>query len=174
MSYILVVIGLASPLLALLLAIGFYFGSRRGRAVESSFLRYAAGWVGVASVSGLVVAALGRPLCEAFQFPEETWGWVIPLFLIPFLTSIAVTTYCIFWITRKFAAAPEIGLSSATEVVLSSATKVAEITDEEAGLMQRWNIFFNGKQYRLGTLEFNTLAEALAAANNVKAEGDER
>lgn len=166
MNYILVTVGMASPLLALLLAMGFYGGSKRGGSVESSFLRYLAGCVGVGSVSGLVVAALGRPLCEALQFSEETWGWVIPLFLVPLFSSIAVTAYCIFWINGKFSAPPEIVLSSATEPV--------EITDEEAGVMQRWSIFFDGKQYRIGTLEFDTLPEAVAAASSIKREGVER
>lgn len=39
--------------------------------------------------------------------------------------------------------------------------------------MHRWNIFFNGTQYRLGDRKFGTLAEALAAANRAKIGNDE-
>lgn len=48
--------------------------------------------------------------------------------------------------------------------VLPPATGDIQFTEEQASLMQRWNIFFNGRQYRMGGLKFDTLAEALAAA----------
>jgi hypothetical protein len=166
MNYILIGTGLASPVVAFVLAIAFYFGSDRGRTSGSSFLGYFGGWVGVAALVGLLVAALGRPLCVILQFGENSWPWVIPFFLVPFFASIAATTYCVFWVNAKFVAAP------APTLDLPPATEEVQFTDEEASHMQRWNIFSNGKIFRVGDLKFQTLDEALVAAKGLKNDGD--
>lgn len=106
MSYMLVLLGMGSPVVALLLALAIYFSSFRKRSSESSLFGYLGRCVVVAVAFGFFVAAFGRPLCAILQFPEETWGWVIPLFLIPFFTSIAVTVYCIWWLNKNLSVEP--------------------------------------------------------------------
>ena len=52
------------------------------------------------------------------------------------------------------------------------ATEEVQFTDEEANDMQRWNIFSNGRVFRVGDLKFDSLNEALAAATGLKNDGN--
>ena len=100
MSIIMLLIGLASPLLALAWAVVVFARSEKGRTVPGSFLVYLGTLVGVALIAVFVVAVLGRVLCGLLRFPEESCGWVASFFLTPLLASICVISYAHAWAKR--------------------------------------------------------------------------
>lgn len=93
-------IGLASPLLALAWAVVVFARRQKRRTVPGSFLVYLGTLVGVALITVFVAAILGRVLCGFLRFPEETCGWVAPFFLTPLLASICVIAYAHVWAKR--------------------------------------------------------------------------
>jgi hypothetical protein len=109
------------------------------------------------SSSAHAVDGVGLQLGDAFLVIVVLFSAAAPLLLF------AGLLFAIVLIARAAMRGPQVD-SLASEDALPPAIGSVAFTDEEADLMQRCNIFFNGTQYRRGESQYDTLAEAAADA----------
>lgn len=97
---------------------------------------------------------------------DQTLGMLVLLILLVAIAGIASLALIIVQYLR--------GSRDTTQVpieVVPSDTDVIQFSDDESNLMQRWNIFSNGKMFRVGDRKFDTLSEALIAAKSLRNDG---
>jgi hypothetical protein len=116
----------------------------------------------------LVLLALLSSPAHAVDGAGLQFGDIFGVLLVLFyaaalLLLLAGIVFLIVLIARVVMRGPQVD-SSASEDALPPVIGSVAFTDEEADLMQRCNIFFNGTQYRRGERQYDTLAEAAADA----------